>query len=180
MTTYNQPMNQPDRVLSWDDTIQKDSEFVLLPEGVYYFTVSGLERAQYTPGPNSKIPACPQAKITIKIPSAQGKATVRHNLFLYSSNEGLLSAFFGAIGLKQKNAPLQMDFNNIMGKSGYCRIKMRTYNGDQYNEVKAMLYPDEVNPAQVLNAQFVNGGIQQAAPAMQAAPAAGPWNNGAF
>lgn len=73
-----------------------------------------------------------------------------------------------------------MDFNNIIGKSGYCRVKIYTYNGDQYNEVKAMLYPDEVNPAQVLNAQFVNGGIQQAAPTMQAAPAAGPWNNGAF
>ena len=31
--------NNFEREFGWDDTIQKDSEFVILPDGLYWFTV---------------------------------------------------------------------------------------------------------------------------------------------
>ena len=44
-----------ERELNWDDTIEKDNQFVLLPEGDYNFTVESFDRARH-PG-SEKIPA---------------------------------------------------------------------------------------------------------------------------
>ena len=63
----------------------------------------------------------------------------------------MLSAFFGAIGQKKKGSKLQMDWNTIIGTRGVCKVGIRTYNGNQYNEIKAMYYPEDVNPDHVLN-----------------------------
>lgn len=155
MEQYNNQnqFNQTEREFGWDDVIQQDQEFVLLPEGLYEFTVTGYERARHTPNPNNpgKLPACNKAIISVEVVAAQGKTTLKHNLFLHSSTEGLLSAFFGAIGQKKKGEPLKMDWNKIIGARGVCKVGMRTYNNNQYNEVKSMLYPEDVNPNNVLN-----------------------------
>ena len=107
--TQQQYNNNFEREFGWDDTIQKDSEFVLLPDGL--------------------------------------------NLFLHSSTEGMLSAFFGAIGQKRKGEPLRMDWDAIIGKVGVCKVGSREYNGNKYNEVKGMIYAEDVDYTKVLNAQ---------------------------
>lgn len=152
MTEYN---NNFDRELGWDDTIEKDSEFVLLPDGLYYFTVAGFERGRHTPNPQNpgKLPACNKATVHIKISANEGETELRHNLFLHSSTEGMLSAFFAAIGQKKKGEPLRMNWNAIIGKTGVCKVGTRQYNGNNYNEVKSMLYPEDVDYAKVLNSQ---------------------------
>ena len=76
---------------------------------------------------------------------------MKHNLFLHSSTEGMLSSFFGSIGQKRKGEPLKMNWNTIIGTRGVCKVGIRKYNDNEYNEVKAMLYPEDVNPSQVLN-----------------------------
>lgn len=148
MTEYN---NNFEREFGWDDVIQQDQEFVLLPEGLYEFTVTGFERARHTPSGNGKLPACNKAIVSVEVVAPQGKVTMKHNLFLHSSTEGMLSAFFGAIGQKRKGEPLKMDWNKIIGTRGVCKVGIRTYNGNQYNEIKAMYYPEDVNPDHVLN-----------------------------
>lgn len=163
MTEYN---NNFDRELGWDDMIEKDSEFVLLPDGLYYFTVAGFERGRHTPNPQNpgKLPACNKATVHIKISANEGETELRHNLFLHSSTEGMLSAFFAAIGQKKKGEPLRMNWNAIIGKTGVCKVGTRQYNGNNYNEVKSMLYPEDVDYAKVLNAQpnqVPQGGYQQ-------------------
>ena len=65
----------------------------------------------------------------------------------------MLSAFFAAIGQKKKGEPLKMNWQTIVGARGVCKVGIRTYNGNQYNEVKAMLYPEDVNQSKVLNGQ---------------------------
>ena len=50
-----QQYNNFDHEIGWEDTIEKDSDFVLLPDGLYYFTVVGMERTRHTPNP--QIPA---------------------------------------------------------------------------------------------------------------------------
>ena len=92
-----------------------------------------------------------KAIVSVEVVAPQGKVTMKHNLFLHSSTEGMLSAFFGAIGQKKKGSPLQMNWNTITGARGVCKVGIRTYNGNQYNEIKSMYYPEDVNPDHVLN-----------------------------
>ena len=153
--TQQQYNNNFDREFGWDDTIQKDSEFVFLPDGLYWFTVKEYERGRHTPNPQNpgKLPACPKATVHLTIIANEGETELRHNLFLHSSTEGMLSAFFGAIGQKRKGEPLRMDWNAIIGKVGVCKVGPREYNGNKYNEVKGMIYAEDVDYTKVLNAQ---------------------------
>jgi hypothetical protein len=150
-----QQYNNFDHEIEWEGTIQKDSEFILLPDGLYYFTVLGLERTRHMPNPQNpgKLPACNKAIVSIKIVANEGETELRHNLFLHSSTEGMLSAFFAAIGQKKKGEPLRMNWNTIIGATGVCKVGTRQYNGNNYNEVKSMLYPEDVDYTKVLNAQ---------------------------
>lgn len=156
MTQQFNQYNQAEREFGWDDTIQQDStDFVLLPEGLYNFVVKGFERGRHMPNPQNpgKLPACNKATVSIEIEAAEGTTVLKHNLFLHSSTEGMLSAFFAAIGQKKKGEPLKMNWQTIVGARGVCKVGIRTYNGNQYNEVKAMLYPEDVNQSKVLNGQ---------------------------
>ena len=166
--TQQQFNNNFDREIGWEDTIQKDSEFVFLPDGLYWFTVKEYERGRHTPNPQNpgKLPACPKATVHLTIVANEGEIELRHNLFLHSSTEGMLSAFFGAIGQKRKGEPLRMDWNAIIGKVGVCKVGSREYNGNKYNEVKGMIYAEDVDYTKVLNAQ-PGQYQQQPAPAYQ-------------
>ena len=116
-----QQYNQPERELGWDDTIQQDStDFILLPEGLYSFVVKGFERGRHMPNPQNpgKLPACNKATVNVEVATEQGVALLKHNLFLHSSTEGMLSAFFGAIGQKKKGEPLKMNWQTIIGSRG--------------------------------------------------------------
>lgn len=127
--------------LGWEDTIEKDApEFVLLPEGDYDFEVTGFERARYNGG--EKLPACNQAKIKLQITTNDGIATINHNLFLHSKCEGMLSAFFCAIGQKKHGEKLKMNWNNVIGSKGRAKIGQKVYNDKTYNEVKRFYEPE--------------------------------------
>ena len=174
--------NNFEREFGWDDVIQQDKEFVLLPEGLYEFTVTGFERARHTPSGNGKLPACNKAIVSVEVVAPQGEVTMKHNLFLHSSTEGILSAFFGAIGQKRKGEPLRMDWNAIIGKVGVCKVGSREYNGNKYNEVKGMIYAEDVDYTKVLNAQ-PGQYQQQPAPQYQQQPqqpAQGGFTGGPF
>ena len=49
-----------ERELDWDDEIERESDFVLLPEGDYDFTVTGFERARHEG--SEKLPPWKQVK----------------------------------------------------------------------------------------------------------------------
>lgn len=180
--TQQQYNNNFEREFGWDDTIQADSEFVLLPEGLYYFTVKSYERGRHTPNPQKpgKLPACPKATVYLEVVADGNEIELRHNLFLHSSTEGMLSAFFGAIGQKRKGEPLRMDWNSIVGKVGVCKIGFREYNGNKYNEAKRMIYAEDVDHTKVLNAQpGQSQGYQQPQQGFQQQPTQG-FNPGQF
>lgn len=171
MTNYNQNF---ERELGWEDEITVDGNgFVELTPGDYQFTVVDFERVRHTPNPNnpnSKLPACNKAIVTIAIETAEGQAQLKHNLFLHSTTEGMLSAFFGAIGQKKHGEPLRMNWNNILGAKGVARIGKRQGTGDyadrKFDDIKSMIYTDDVDWTKVLNANVQASGPQQP----QAAP----------
>lgn len=138
-----------EREFQWDDTITKDaSDFILLPEGDYNFTVESFERGRHTG--SDKLPACNKAILTLRIDTAEGTAKITHNLFLHSKTEGLLSAFFSCIGQKKKGEPLKMNWQKVIGATGRCKIGIHTYTKDgeerKNNDIKRF-YPKEDGPA---------------------------------
>ena len=74
-----------DRELGWDDAIEKDSDFIILKEGDYNFSITGYDRARH-PG-SAKLPPCNKAVVHVHIDSPEGSATINHNLFLHSKCE---------------------------------------------------------------------------------------------
>ncbi|GAF41150.1 hypothetical protein FC83_GL000936 [Agrilactobacillus composti DSM 18527 = JCM 14202] len=126
---------QQEHELGWDDTIENDGGFTLIPEGDYPFTVTSMERGRYTPGPNSKLPACNMAKLDLTVQTPAGeKAVIKHNLYLHTQTEGLLSQFFIGIGQKKKGEPLRMNWTKVAGATGIAHIIVNEYTNNQGKE----------------------------------------------
>lgn len=139
-----------DREFNWDDIIENDAgEYTLVPDGDYDFKVLSFERERH-PG-SAKLPPCNKAVLNIEVTSPQGKATIRHNLFLHSKCEGLLCAFFSAIGQRKRGEKFQMNWNSITGATGRCKVKIHTWTKDdgsqgQSNEI-SKFYEKEEKPS---------------------------------
>ena len=149
--------------IGWDDEIidPGEPEFILLTPGVYDFTVTGFERGHFDG--SEKMDACSMAKLTLRCSNGVQETTVFTNLFLSSTVAFKLSKFAKSIGDMpagySTGQKFHVDWNNIIGKRGKCKIKTRVYNGKDYNEVDEFIVPD---PA----------AAPAPAPAPQAAPAA--------
>lgn len=129
-----------DKELDWNDEISKETDFVLLPEGDYDFMVDSFERGRHNG--SEKLPPCNKAVVNIKVFGNGLETTVKHQLFLHSSTEGMLSAFFSAIGMKKKGEPLRMNWPAIVFTTGRCQLSITEYNGNKYNQIKKF-YPFE-------------------------------------
>lgn len=98
---------------------------------------------------SDKLPACNKAILTIELTAENGDTTtVEHNLFLHSKTEGMLSAFFAAIGQKKKGEPLRMNWVAVTGSTGRCKVIVEDWEGKSgdtlhSNRIKKF-YPQEV------------------------------------
>lgn len=132
--------------IGWDDEIidPGEPEFVLLTPGIYDFTITGFERGHFDG--SEKMDACSMAKLTLRCTNGIQETTVFTNLFLSSAVAFKLSKFAKSIGDMpagdSKGQKFHVDWNNIIGKSGKCRIKTRVYNGKDYNDVDDFIVPD--------------------------------------
>lgn len=104
-------------------------------------------------GGSEKLPPCNKAVVSIHIDAPEGSTTIQHNLFLHSKCEGMLSAFFIGIGQKKHGEPLRMNWNNVIGAKGRCKVYIDTWknkNGEemQSNRIKKFYEP---SPAQTVS-----------------------------
>lgn len=129
-----------ERELSWDDEIEKDGgDFTLLPDGDYNFEVVDFERSRHAG--SEKLPACNKAILHIRITAPEGTVTLKHNLFLHSKTEGMISAFFTSIGQKKKGEKVKMNWNAVIGSTGRLQLTSKSYMKDgeikgPFNEIK--------------------------------------------
>ena len=145
------------RELEWDSEIQNDSTFQLLPEGDYNFEVVSFERARHNG--SAKLPPCWKAVLTVRVWSEAGETTVKHNLFLHSSVEGMLCAFFTAIGQRSPGERIRMDWSRVPGSFGRCKLGVRKWTGDngqtyESNQIVKFYEPDEHERAAFTAGQF--------------------------
>lgn len=133
-----------DRELNWDDQIQKDSNFVELAAGDYNFTIDHYERGRSTG--SDKIPPSNMAIVFFNIVAPDGQvATIRENFILHTKLEWKLSELFMSVGLKKKGEPLRMDWNQLPGLKGRCKVTLDAAKDDptkKYNHI-SKLYPYE-------------------------------------
>lgn len=129
----------------WDSVIENDSTFVLLPEGDYDFVVKSFERGRHQPRQGGKLPPCNKATLNIEVTDGVNSATITHNLFLHSSCEGMLCAFFTAIGQRKKGEQLKMNWPSVPGSRGRCKVvqKKNFNNDDKHNEIARFYEPGE-------------------------------------
>lgn len=125
--------NSIDRALDWNDTITKEAEFELLPEGEYNFTVESFERGRFDG--SEKMSPCPMANLTLLVsdPATGKTGRVFDSLYLNSKAEWRLSQFFTAIGQKKKGEPLVMNWNQVPGSSGRLKLTVNKYTDKNGN-----------------------------------------------
>lgn len=129
-------MSTTGREYGWDDTIEKDSEFVLLPKGDYDFEITALERGRYAGG--DKLPPCNKATVSVLLKAPDlPEVTIKKDLFLHSSVEGILCAFFSAIGFRQKGEKIAMNWNKVVGATGRCHVDIRKWVSEKGNEIES-------------------------------------------
>ena len=165
--------------LDWDSEINNEnSDYILLPEGDYEFTVEKFERGTFDG--SDKLPACKKAIVTFTIWGAEGKISVIENFLLCSALEWKLSALFLSVGMKKHGEPLRMNWSGLPGQKGRCRIYVDTYKKKDGSEGKSnkikkfYAYDDNVSTVTPA-AQPV---YQQ--PAQYSAPQTGSWQAGKF
>lgn len=145
---YNQP--ESDGAFGWEDEIENEDAFVLLPDGDYWFKIMKVDKGRYDGGP--KISACPKAIVEFEITCPDGNAvTLTENFLLHQKMEWKLSQFFASIGMKAKGEKLRMNWSpEIIGKTGICKIMQNHYkndNGeDKTNNRIDKLYPSYDQP----------------------------------
>lgn len=168
-------------VFGWDDEINNESsDFVLLPEGDYDFTVDKFERARFDG--SEKMPACNKAVVTFTIWGADDSITITENFLLCSKMEWKLSALFLAVGMKKHGEPLRMNWGALPGSKGKCHVFIDTYKKNdglegKSNKIKKFYAYDEDVQTVKPNVQPQNT-YQQ--PTQYNAPQAGGWQAGKF
>lgn len=122
-------------MMEWDAYIEKESEFVLLPEGDYDFTVTSFEKGWFDG--SAKIEACNKAilELTINAPGL-GTSIVKENLLLSDKVEWKLCEFFRCIGQKQHGTGVKMNWNKVQGAKGRAHIVINEYTGNDGNNYK--------------------------------------------
>ncbi len=157
----------------WDDEINAESsDFVLLPEGDYDFTVEKFERGRYDG--SDKLPACNKAIVTFTIWGAEDSISITENFLLCSKLEWKLSSLFLSVGMKKHDEPLRMNWTGLIGQKGRCHVFAEPgKNSDKlFNRIKKFYAYDE-------DVQTVKPAAQPAYQ-QQVQPSSGGWQAGKF
>lgn len=149
--------------LSWDSTIEKESEFVLLEAGEYDFTITKMERGQFQPTRvDGKIKEpCPKAELTVTIATPNGEAHIKESLLLHTATEGLLSAFFICIGQKKKGEPLNPNWGQVIGSTGKAKVIKDSFKGNDGKQVEINRIDRWLEPANRGSATSAQQPVQQ-------------------
>lgn len=141
--------NEINRELGWDDEVSQESTFTLLEEGDYQFCLINMERGRHTGSKN--LPACNKAILDIAILDRDGNklTMIKHNLFLHSSVEGMISSFFLATGAKKHGEPLNISkgFQESYGRTGWCHVYVDKWTGDDGKEHESNKIKNFIDPA---------------------------------
>lgn len=137
-------MENNDRALSWDDEIEKESEFQRIEPGEYTFTVVNLEKGQFNG--SEKMGPCPMVTATLRVDVGGRNVDLKDTLYLHTKAEWRLSQYFLSLGLKKKGEKTKQRWNESMGRSGRLKTKIDQFQGREYVKIDAYLEPGTAIP----------------------------------
>lgn len=126
--------------LGWDDSVEKGTEYVLLQEGEYDFTIESFERGRFEG--SEKAPACPRAELKVKVETPDGVCVMNESLLLYDRMQWKLAEFFLSIGAEEVDGRVKMNWNMVPRATGRAIIEQRAGQKDpskKFNHVKKFL-----------------------------------------
>ncbi len=137
---YEQPHE-----LDWDSEVEKDRGDIIQLNGDYDFIVTGFERGNFEAKPNGKLPNCKKADITLTVSLPNGQSVdVKDTLFLHSSVEWRICAFFSAIGQRKKGERIKPNWNAVLGARGraefFVEKRVDKTDGRTYENNKVKKY----------------------------------------
>ena len=121
-----------------------ESEFEAIPAGTYDFEVEEVGRKQYNGG--DKMGPCPIAAVRCRIVGGPEDGRVFFcDIYLNSKVSWKIRQFFVCLGMHPADAPkeqkVRMDWSRAVGRRGRVKLGVRTYNDDEYTDVKEWLKP---------------------------------------
>lgn len=142
--------NNIGREFGWDDEVTNESTgYVLIDEGDYRFKMVSMERGRHDG--SAKIPPCNKAICTLQIIDDNGMVLteIKHNIFLHSAVEGMISAFFLATGAKKHGEPLNIGkgFSESIGRIGWCHVYVDVWKGTDGADRKSNKIKYFIDPA---------------------------------
>ena len=143
-------MSDYERELGWDEEIENDDEFILLPEGDYEFEVISYERSR-SKGSDS-MPSCNMAVVSLRVTDGKSSTIVKDYILLHTLTEWKVSQFFRAIGQKKQGEKVRMNWNAVVGAKGRCKVIVGKYTndkGESKENNKIGKYYDYIAPAPV-------------------------------
>ena len=132
-------INDDYREIGWDDSIENDATYDLLPEGDYEFEVKKFERGRHNG--SEKMPPCNKAIITLEVYGDQVTGMLTHNLFLHTKTEGLVCAFFTAIGQRKRGEKYTPEWEKVVGSGGRCKVGIRKWEDKEFNQITKFYDP---------------------------------------
>ena len=130
-----------DLALSWDDEFDEGS-FIDLENGDYHVTVTKFERAQFNG--SEKLPAAPMAVIELTIPYQGADVKIKYQIVLCKTLAFKSHQLFESVGLIKKGSGAQkLPWEQLVGRSGICKIGHREYNGQSYMDIKQTYAPED-------------------------------------
>ena len=84
---------------------------------------------------------------SLKLTGDGGSTTIKHNLFLHTKTEGMISQFLICIGQKKHGEPTRPNWNAMIGAKGRAKVSIRTWKGNdgsdyQSNQIKKFYEPE--------------------------------------
>lgn len=141
---------------SWDDVVPAPEDesgggeaYVLLPQGIYQFTVVNTKALAPTEEATEKTPAgTHRMEVTLRVQHEGNKVHLRKVFYALSSFDKITAAFFLTVGLRKHKEPIRFAWREARGRDGWCKVDNRhgtgKYAGKLYNEVAFFVDPAKI------------------------------------
>lgn len=145
-------MENANGTIGWDDEVsasdagesQHNEDFVILPDGIYPFTVVKVERGSFKG--SQKLPPCNMVRVEIIVDGGEaGRAYVHIRFYMHTSCLWKICQFLEAVGLRRKGdtTASRIPWEKVVkGMSGRCELYSREYKDKTYNDVSKWLQPE--------------------------------------